>query len=151
MTEWSEFTEGLTETLATLPSGAAVIIAEPGPWSDRVRFTQFFQYDAFVHAELPGDRWLDPAVQAGPDGGRMLVDDGWREPHADFGWNWWTELLWPARSDQYRRLASMMVTALRDVFGIPDPDGLEYYAWNENAGNAPLELPRLGLPFNSSK
>lgn len=147
MTEWPEFAAGLVETLATLPYGAVVIIGEPGPWSDRRLFTQFRQERDHIHAQLPGDRWLDSSVQVGASGARVFGDDGWHEPDADFLWNWWVNLPWPATSAGYRRLAAMMVTALRDVFGIPSPDDLVYYAWNEGEGNARLELPLLGVRY----
>ncbi|MFI1463109.1 hypothetical protein [Nocardia carnea] len=45
----------------------------------------------------------------------------------------------------------MIVTALRDAYGIPSPEALEYNAWDENSGNAPLELPSLGIEFHPNK
>jgi hypothetical protein len=33
--------------------------------------------------------------------------------------NWWTRLAWPATTEQYRTVAGMIVTALRDGYGIP--------------------------------
>lgn len=145
MTAWSEFAEGLTETLATLPAGAVVVIAEPGPLSEPVRFAQFCWYDKGIHAELSGG----PLARVSTDKTRIIADAGWRSPGPDDDENWWTRLPWPAPSGDYRRLASMIVTALRDAFGIANPCDLEYRAWNENFGNAPIELYLLGIPCNA--
>ncbi|MBC6469161.1 TNT domain-containing protein [Actinomadura alba] len=43
-------------------------------------------------------------------------------------------------------MAGMVVTALRDGYGIADPGEFRYRAWNEKKGNDPFDLPRLGLP-----
>lgn len=40
----------------------------------------------------------------------------------------------------------MAIVALRDGYGISNPDGWWYRAWNERTGNEAIELPRLGLP-----
>jgi hypothetical protein len=40
----------------------------------------------------------------------------------------------------------MVVTALREGYGIADPGEFRYRAWNEKKGNDPFDLLRLGLP-----
>ncbi|MGI5223177.1 TY-Chap domain-containing protein [Nocardia sp. CA-290969] len=149
MIEWTEFTEGLSQTLATLPVGAIVIISERVPRSENMRFAQFCWYDTGIHAEIPGGRRL---TMAGEDGPRIVAGAGWHEPRSPWdGENWWTKVPWPAPTDSYRKLASMMVTALRDAYGIPNPDALEYNAWDEESENAPMELPLLGIRFHPGK
>ncbi|KAA8886673.1 hypothetical protein F3087_23155 [Nocardia colli] len=145
MTGWAEFADGLATQLATLPTGAVVVIGEAPISSDKSRTTQFRQLDDSVWAQLAGDRWLDPAVQAGEQGRHLLRATGWQEPDADHLDNWWVELPWPVPSTAYRRLADMVVTGLRDAFRIADPTPLVYQAWNEKTANSPLELPLLGL------
>ncbi|NEW39046.1 hypothetical protein GV794_17255 [Nocardia cyriacigeorgica] len=146
MTGWTEFAEGLAEELADLPAGAVVKIVEPGP---APRYAQFRQLDDELWAELVGDHWLAPAARAGSTGGRLIVEAGWHAPDADHGHNWWVEWPWPQSSARYRQLTSMVVTGLRDGFGIAAVSDLSYVAWNENVGNCALDLPGLGLPRHS--
>ncbi|WP_433661712.1 TY-Chap domain-containing protein [Nocardia sp. CA-128927] len=145
MIEWAEFTDGLAEQLATLPSGAVVIVGEAPISSDKSRTAQFRQFDDSVWAQLAGDRWLDPEVQAGEAGRHLIRAAGWQEPDDDHIENWWVEVPWPVSTAGYRRLAEMVVTGLRDGFRIADPTPLVYQAWNEKSENSPIELPRLGL------
>ena len=113
MTEWPEFVEGLTETLATLPLGALVVISERVPPTKHLRFAQFCWYNAGIHAEIPGGERL---TTARADGARVVADAGWQEPLPPWdGENWTTRLPWPASTAEYRGLAQMMVTALRDA------------------------------------
>ncbi|WP_405165572.1 hypothetical protein OG203_11000 [Nocardia sp. NBC_01499] len=145
MTSWVEFEEGLTEHLKSLPAGVVVIIDEIERQKERRRFAQFRQLDDMIWAELPGDDSLDPDVQVRVAGARLIADAGWQQPDPDHCDNWWYELRWPATSDAYRRLASMIVTGLRDAYRVATPDHLVYDAWNEHAGNRKFELPRTGL------
>lgn len=145
MTTWSDFAEGLAETLATLPSGAVVIIAEPGP----LRTARGLPSSAgtargFMPKSPEASNWLNRALtglassQTPVGGAPDLTVTRTGGP-----------LPWPATSGDYRPLASMIVTALRDALGIAKPDDLEYHALNENYGNAPIELPLLGIPCNA--
>ncbi|CAM4518005.1 hypothetical protein NONI108955_40885 [Nocardia ninae] len=149
MNGWEELADGLAEELAGLPAGAVVIIAEAAPTSEVARYAQFRQFDDILAAELGGDRWLEPAVQAGEKGNELIANAGWQPPDFDHVGNWWIESPWPLASADYRRLASMVVTGLRDAYRISEPSALAYRAWNENAGNSPMELPSLGLSRTS--
>ncbi|WP_280234053.1 TY-Chap domain-containing protein [Nocardia cyriacigeorgica] len=140
MTGWTEFAAGLADELAALPSGAVVKVIET------TRYAQFRQLDHELWAELVGDHWLDPAARAGATGEGLIAAAGWHRPDADHGHNWWVEWPWPLSSDRYRQLTSMVVTGLRDGFGIAAVTDLSYVAWHENAGNRALDLPALGLP-----
>jgi hypothetical protein len=142
---WEEFAAGLAEELAGLPAGAVVIIAESTPISEVARYAQFRQFEDILAAELGGDKWLEPAAQAGETGNKLIANAGWQQPDFAHVGNWWNEWLWPMTSADYRRLAAMVVTGLRDAYRIADPAELAYRAWNENAGNSPIELPLLGL------
>ncbi|MFI6997692.1 TY-Chap domain-containing protein [Nocardia sp. NPDC050175] len=149
MTGWAEFADGLAEQLARLPSGAVVVIGEAPTSSDKSRIAQFRQFDDSVWAQLSGDRWLDPTVQAGEAGRHLIREAGWREPDDDHIENWWVELPWPVASAAYRRVAEMVVTGLRDAFRIAGPTALVYQAWNEKSANSAIELPLLGLPVEA--
>ncbi|MCX5206229.1 hypothetical protein OG897_33095 [Streptomyces sp. NBC_00237] len=141
MTGWEGFGEGLAEQLSTLASGSVLIIREKGPEG---RFVQFLQTDAKLEAELVGDHYLDPAARAGESGSRLIAEAGW-QPSEDTvsSHNWETWLGWPSPSGDYRRLARMAVTGLRDGLRITGPETLLYEAWER--GNRPLRLPLLGL------
>nr|WP_222595092.1 hypothetical protein [Nocardia ninae] len=122
-----------------------VIIDEAERQQERRRFAQFRQLEDMIWAELPGDDSLDPDVQVREAGSRVIAEAGWQHPDADHCDNWWFELPWPADAGAYRRLASMIVTGLRDAYRVVAPDRLVYDAWNESAGNRKFELPRTGL------
>ncbi|PXX66595.1 hypothetical protein DFR70_103344 [Nocardia tenerifensis] len=145
MNGWDEFAAGLAEELAGLSAGAVVIIAESTPATEVARYAQFRQFDDMLTAELCGDRWLEEAVQADEAGNRLIADAGWRPPEFDHVGNWWHEWPWPMSSAEYGQVAAMVVTGLRDAYGIAEPAALAYRAWNENTGNSPIELPMLGL------
>ncbi|MFI6046319.1 TY-Chap domain-containing protein [Nocardia sp. NPDC051321] len=146
MTGWEQFTEGLARHLAELPSGAVVKIIESDESADVARYAQFLQTDSKLIAEVVGDGWLAPELGAGTAGSRLLADAGWHQPDEDHSGNWWLDSTWPIDSASYRRIASMVVTGLRDAFRISDLSTLYYEAWNGNAGNRKLDLPLLGLP-----
>jgi hypothetical protein len=143
---WDEFAEGLAQHLATLPTGAVVKIIEPDETAEVPRYAQFLQSDTKLFAEVVGDEWLDPALGAGEAGERLLTEAGWHQPDEDHSGNWWLDSAWPIDSAGYDRLASMVVTGLRDAFRISDLSAFHYKAWNGNAGNRKLDLPLLGLP-----
>jgi hypothetical protein len=90
--------------------------------------------------------FLEDPVRASEDGERIIAAAGWRPPEPSAGHeNRWTALPWPASTQRYLDLARMVVTALRDGYGISDPGVLHYQAWNDTTGQD-LDLPRLGLP-----
>ncbi|MET9027634.1 hypothetical protein ABZW96_18755 [Nocardia sp. NPDC004168] len=143
MTGWGDFAAGLAVELAALRAGSIVKLVESdtGP---RRRYAQFLQLDDALEAELVDDEWLDPALRAGAAGRALIAESGWRERDTSHN-NWWTELPWPSPTTEYRRLADMVVTGLRDGFGIDAPTALAYTGWNERSGNRKLDLPLLGL------
>lgn len=144
--EWESFAEALAEELAVLPAGALIVISEPGDGLTG-RYAQFVQETDRLVAEVVADSVLEPKQRVSAEGERAITSAGWRPPDRPAGReNWWAELAWPASARQYQALAGMVVTAMRDGYGIPDPGGLRYRAWNEKKGNDPFDLPRLGLP-----
>ncbi|KAF0848272.1 TY-Chap domain-containing protein [Nocardia caishijiensis] len=150
MTDWTDFADGLAQQLMLLPAGAFLVICAPHPPHDAREFVQFAQTDDELYGQLAGDEWLDESDRRTPDERRLLIETGWQQPHPDHVDNWWVELPWPAPSTGYRKLASMAVVGLRDVFGITAPELLTYRAWNGRAGNRALDLPLLGLDSTNS-
>ncbi|MEV6562600.1 hypothetical protein AB0M22_43245 [Nocardia sp. NPDC051756] len=149
MTGWDQFAEGLARHLAELPAGAVVKIVESDESAEVARYAQFLQSEDTLFAEIVGDEWLDSDRGAGEAGARLLIDAGWQQPDETHSGNWWRDTPWPIDSATYRRIASMVVTGLRDAFRIADPAAFHYEAWNGNAGNRKLDLPLLGLPAQS--
>ncbi|MFF3224972.1 hypothetical protein ACFYV7_19425 [Nocardia suismassiliense] len=146
MTDWDQFAEGLAQHLATLPTGAVVKIIESDESAEVPRYAQFLQSDTKLFAEVVGDDWLDSDKGAGEAGARLLAEAGWHQPDDAHSGNWWFDSAWPIDSAAYQRLATMVVTGLRDAFRVTDLTDFYYEAWNGNAGNRKLDLPLLGIP-----
>jgi len=147
VTGWDGFRERLAEQLTLLGPESVLIIREGGGTG---RYAQFLQSDAGVEAELVGDHGLDPALRAGEEGSRLIVEAGWQPPQDTvYGHNWWAEVPWPSPSDAYRKLAGMTVTGLRDALRVAGPQALVYEAWEGRRGNRPLVLPLLGFAAKS--
>ncbi|MFD4428482.1 hypothetical protein [Nocardia sp. NPDC058497] len=144
MTDWAEFARVLADELDAAPDTAVLVIGEAVPSGSR-RFAQFRKTGESVLAELTGNEWLDPASRPGDVGWRAITRAGWRQPDQDHCDNWWAEFASPVSSDQYRRIAAITVTGLRDGFGITAPTELSYRGWVEKTGNS-MHLPSLGIP-----
>jgi hypothetical protein len=143
--EWKAFAGGLAEELPTLPAGGLLVISEPDA-PGRSHYTQFAQGADELVAYVVVNSFLDEQARASAAGERVIAGTGWRPPQPSAGHeNWWTTLPWPSSSKQYLALAQMVVSALRDGYGIADPGDFCYQAWNEQTGEH-LKLPRLGLP-----
>ncbi|MFC4124726.1 TY-Chap domain-containing protein [Nocardia rhizosphaerae] len=144
MTSWPSFTDALAGQLAVLPAGAVVILRETRTQSPR--YAQFRQLDHVLAGELVCDDALTEPLRAGAEGDQVIIAAGWQPPEDGLAGNWWLELPWPATAWRYHEVAAMVVTGLRDGYGVREPDELSYRAWDESAGNRPLDLPLLGLP-----
>ncbi|MBC7300393.1 MAG: hypothetical protein H5T78_05515 [Nocardia sp.] len=144
MTGWPDFARALADELIAAPDTTVLVIGEAAPSGSR-RFAQFRKTSEFVLAELTGNEWLDPASRPGDEGWRAISRAGWRRPDQDHCDNWWAEFPAPVGTDQYRRIAAITVTGLRDGFGITAPSALSYQGWAENSGGS-LHLPTLGIP-----
>lgn len=145
--DWEAFAQGLVDALADLPAGGLLVIGEPEkPEQPQYgRYTQFAQSTDALDAYVVVNSFLEEPARASEEGERVIAAAGWHPPEPNAGHeNWWTRLLWPATAEQYRAVTGMVVTALRDGYGIPDPGVLRYKAWNENTGDG-IELPLLGL------
>ncbi|MEV0540297.1 TY-Chap domain-containing protein [Nocardia salmonicida] len=143
MTGWATLADALAAELADLPAGAIVKIIEARP-GRTARFAQFLQLDTVLSAELVDDDILEAPLRAGDAGQAAIRALGWHERDR-LHEHWWAELPWPATSADYHRLADMVVRGFGDGFGLPGPESFVYDAWNERAGNRPIELPLLGL------
>ncbi|MEV0333090.1 hypothetical protein [Nocardia sp. NPDC050717] len=146
MTDWTQFARGLAAELQGVPDSSVLVIGESTKPGER-RFAQFLKTGTVISAELTGDEWLEPAFHTSPHGVKAITDAGWHQPNEIHMGNWWIEFPWSATTKDYERLAALTVTGLRDGFGIESPAQLVYRGWVENAGNARLHLPGLGVPY----
>ncbi|MCP2343620.1 TY-Chap domain-containing protein [Actinomadura rupiterrae] len=139
--DWETFAAALAGDLAELPEGALVVISEREGGG---RFTQCMQEEDALTAYVCDNVFLKPEDRASAEGERIIADAGWKPRDPAMGdENWSYVLPCPAPAEDYRNLTDMIVTALRDGYGIPSPEGWTYSAWNELTGNGSIALRRL--------
>ncbi|WP_278264905.1 hypothetical protein [Nocardia sp. AG03] len=143
MSTWDTFGAALAAQLAMLTPGSVLIVAESRARSPR--YAQFRRLDHASSAELVCESALDESLRAGEAGLRVIAEAGWQAPEDGLPGNWWIDTPEPASRARHRAVAEMVVTGLRDAFGIPAPEALTYRAWNEATGTRALDLPLLGL------
>lgn len=144
MTGWTAFAAGLATELRELPVNSTLIIVESHPPGQR-RYVQFYKTADVLAAQLVSDKYLEEAVRSDDAGRHAIVHAGWGTPDADSSFLWWADFAAPITAAEYRRAATMSVTGLRDGYRLDAPDGLEYDAWIDTAGNQRLDLPELGI------
>lgn len=144
MADWDQLAAGLAAVLPTLARHDIVVVTEPGAPA-RARVAQFVQLPAALLAEVGSDADLPPELRMGEPGAARMAELGWRppEPPPESG-NWSYQIAWPATSAQYRRVAEMVVGALRDAYRIEDAGALRYSSFNALT-NEPRTIPGLGL------
>jgi hypothetical protein len=138
---WDEFAEGLAAVLAGFEDGQRLVVT----WPAHPFYVQAAQDEGDLVVEAVADVYLPEADRRGTSGAEVLRAAGWTAPDA-LDENWQHHLTWPARITAYQGAAGMMVAALRDVYGVPEPSDLVYQAWVEAAeGRREPLLPRLGI------
>ena len=142
--DWNDFADRLALELPNLAAGTFVIISELGS-DDRGRYVQFVQEHDKVIVEVVANCFLENAERASVAGEQAICAAGWSRPQDSNTDNWSYWLSWPAYSQDYQKLAEMVVKALRDGYGIESPASWRYRAWNNVHGNRIVELKRLGL------
>ena len=155
--DWTEFHERLQATLRDFTDRCYLIVSAPGDGG----YVQFAAIEDELAAEASGPEFTkDVAAHAADD--PVMLAAGWTAPTRAQP-NWSFDLPLPALTREYAELAGRCVVALRDVFGVPDPQVLGYRAWREpeeqppgvtwpaerfeqlDPGENPLPLPELGL------
>lgn len=137
--QWAVFTEQLACELASMQPQMGLVISQRRRDS---YYVQAFCDARRVHAEAVSGQALPPGVP--------VFDAAREERLAAVGWRWpgdhpnWTfDLPAGAEPEEFRRLAEMMVVALREVQSARDPDDLVYEAF---IGPSYVELTELGIP-----
>ena len=132
---WPDFTERLAAELAGLDDGMVLVVHR----TDRDAYYVQAHRDPYrIRAEAVGTERLDPPLRFAEADEKRMADAGWGAP----GPNWWIELPPASPPAEFRRLAAMMVTALRDVQRARDPAELRYEAFRGDTG---IELTDFGL------
>lgn len=146
VSDWEAFGGGLTEALREV--------------SDRVFLVVFARAEPRVFVQFAGGEHEIHAEAAAPTGDPVrMAETGWTPPTDSSSPNWTCSLPLPALTVEYAALAARCVVALRDVHGLPGPDGLVYKAWRDaewpsdaippadrDRGENPLVLSWLGIP-----
>ncbi|MGM1059023.1 TY-Chap domain-containing protein [Saccharothrix sp. Mg75] len=147
MSDWEAFGGGLTEALREV--------------SDRVFLVVFSRADPRVFVQFAGgEHELHCEAAGAPSAGySRMAEAGWTPPTGIDPPNWTCSSPLPALTAEYAAMAARCVVALRDVHGLPGPDGLAYKAWRDaewpsgttpsaerDPGENPLVLPWLDIP-----
>lgn len=147
-TAWLKFGQRLGHYLGqmTAPDEADHLIVEvPGECTD-AGTTPYAQFAAFsggtqIRAEISGDVYLSPIYQCARDAIVMMKNLGWQGNDGPEG-NWHMEI----EVDRAVELARLVVTSMRECFGIAHPELMTYRAW----GPAASAADALGLEATES-
>ncbi|MEO3784439.1 hypothetical protein ABGB12_13975 [Actinocorallia sp. B10E7] len=135
--DWADFTERLARELAGLHPQMVLVVHRRVQGS---HYVQAFRTGDNVHAEAVSSEVLVADLRFDPVSEDRLAELGWQRPEA-YG-NWTFDLPFGSPPEAFRRLASIMVIALRDVQGAGLPSELVYEAFRDTVF---LDLADLGL------
>jgi hypothetical protein len=132
---WPEFTERLAAELAGLDDGMVLVVHRA---DQDAYYVQAHRDPQRIRGEAVGNELLDEPLRFAEADEKRLADAGWGAPQP----NWWVELPPAPPPAEFRRLAAMMVTALRDAQQAREPADLRYEAFRGDTG---IELTDFGL------
>ncbi len=133
---WEQLAGGLAAELPRLRDADTVILRHGE------RLVQFQQFPTVLHAEAASNEFLPPDQQMTPDAEQTLRRLGWNEPTPPGYLNWWYETPWPLATAAGKAVARLLVTTLREVYGVASPLELSYQAFNTDTAE-PLTLTAL--------
>jgi hypothetical protein len=121
---WEQFTQSLAARLPRLSDGDTIILFAKPFYAQLQQGPDWIQVEAASNNSLPPDRRLSG------DQEQRLRDLGWQDPNPPLEANFHVRDGWPLSGRDATRLSAMIVTALRDVFGIEDAGQVEEKAFN---------------------
>ncbi|MET4539497.1 hypothetical protein ABIE37_001269 [Arthrobacter bambusae] len=118
---WNDFRDRLVDTFRKTSERVILIIASD---MDPKKYVQFAREAGRLEAEAPAADVVADAKEW------VLSDAGWMRPGIAQP-NWASSLALPALTTEYGAFAERCVAALRDAYGVANPDELRYRAWRE--------------------
>ncbi|ADD41374.1 TY-Chap domain-containing protein [Stackebrandtia nassauensis] len=149
--QWPDFAQRLGTVLARLAGDsqldATLILSQS---AQPLAYVQFVVNPGGIYAEVSSaKRYLPKDLRLSDESVDTLTRAGWSRPGAaDRKGNWVSEIH-PATAEACGQLAERCVTALRDVWGVPEPASLVYQAFHTDGED--LSAEDLGLPRDRSQ
>jgi type III secretion system-like peptide-binding chaperone len=114
---WEELIEQLAARLPELTIDDVLILEASGN-----RYAELVQLNGGIALDAVSNAFLPPDGQLTAEQERELQAKGWQPPERPLRQNWWHEVTrWPLHSRDLRAIAELMVSTLRDVYGVAGP------------------------------
>lgn len=115
----------LAARLPQLTEGDVIILGSGRLYTQLMQRRDGLTLEAVSNSGLPGDQQLDA------DQENRLREKGWQPPDEPLRLNWWQDVnQWPLHSRDAARIADLMVSTLRDVYGVGEPGDIEESSFN---------------------
>lgn len=121
---WERLTESLAARLPRLRDGDTVLLLSGPFYAQLQQGPDWIQVEAASSHSLPADARLSDEQE------QHLRGLGFEPPAPPLESNWHVQEGWPLSGRTATRLASMMTSALRDVFGIDEAGQVQEKAFN---------------------
>ena len=122
---WEQLRDDLATRLPRLADGDVIILGQGR------RYTQLMQRRNGLSVEAVSNHGLPPEEQLGAEQENRLREKGWQPPNRPLRLNWWYDVdQWPLHSSDAARVADLMVSTLRDVYDVTEPDAVEDSSFN---------------------
>ncbi len=128
---WEALTLRIAARLPRLQDRDTIILFYR-PW-----FTQLQQFeDRYVQVEAAAEKGTGTllGLELRPEQEFRLAEIGWLAPDQSESFNWWARGYSPLSGREALRLTRMMVTSMRDVYGVTDPGQIELTTFNAYTG-----------------
>ena len=114
---WAELIEELADRLPRLELDDVVILKASGN-----RYTELFQLKDGLALDAVSNTFLPPDGRLTAEQETEMRTKGWQPPDEPDQPNWWLLFpKWPLHSRDAAWIAELMVSTLRDVYGVADP------------------------------
>ena len=121
---WEQFTESLAARLPRLRDGDTIILSS-GPF-----YAQLQQGPDWIQVEASSNESLPPDHRLSGEQEQRLREQGFQDPSPPLESNFHIQQGWPLSGHAATQLSAMIVTALRDVYGIEDAGHVQEKAFN---------------------
>jgi hypothetical protein len=125
---WESMTQELAVRLTRLADHDTVILSAGG------YYVQVQQLPEHLVVEAASSHYLEPDEALTPEQEFRLRTIGWFVPDAWHSSNFWIRGYWPLAGREALRIAGMMTTSLRDVYGAGSPAEVDDKSFNADTG-----------------